>query len=306
MADHDHSRVLRRAAGISLASTVVVVVAKLVAAALSGSISVLAEGLHSLLDVFMSLLVVLALRISAAPPDKEHPYGHGKAEFLTSAFQMVLVLLTAGLIVWQASARLMEPREIQPFWGLMAMGYATVANLCVILYLRSVCAKFTSPALQGEIEHLRADTLASVGIFGGLLLYQATEWLPLDPLVAIVFTAIGAFFALRQLKRVLHPLMDGALPQDDIRKIESVLDGHPQVRGYHNVRTREGGTQRFVTIHVLLDDELSFVRAHELAEQIEDDLSGTLGGAQVTLHYEPFEAELQHRELEHDEPRPNL
>ena len=306
MADRDQSLVLRRAAAVSLASTAVVVVAKLVAAALSGSISVLAEGLQSLLDVFMSLLVVVALRISAAPPDREHPYGHGKAEFLTSAFQMVLVLLTAGLIVWQASIRLLVPRDIMPFWGLMAMGYATVANLSVILYLRSVCSKFASPALQGEIEHLRTDTLSSIGILGGLLLYQATGWRPLDPLVAIVFTAVGAFFALRQLRRVLHPLMDGALPPDDIKKIESVLEAQGDVRGYHNVRTREGGRQRFVTIHVLLDDELPVVRAHELAEQIEDDLSRALGGALVTLHYEPYEAELEHRELEHDEPRPNL
>ena len=298
------ARLIRRAATVSLASTVVVVVVKLVAAALSGSISVLAEGLQSLLDVFMSLLVVWTVRIAAAPPDREHPYGHGKAELLTSAFQMILVLVTAGVIVWQATLRLLEPRDIVAEYGLYAMGYAVVANMCVILYLRGVVKKVASPALEGETVHLRADMFASGGIFLGLVAYTLTDWQPLDPLVAIVFTALGAYFAFRQLKKVIHPLMDGSLPQEDLKRLEAVLEEHGDVKGYHNVQTREAGNDRFVELHVLLDDDLSFVRAHELAERIEEHLSEALGGARVTLHYEPYEAELEHRRLEHDDHRP--
>lgn len=298
------SRLIQRAATVSLASTVVVVAIKLVAAALSSSISVLAEGLQSLLDVFMSLLVVWTVRIAASPPDEDHPYGHGKAELLTSAFQMILVLVTAGVIVWQATLRLLEPREIVAEYGIYAMGYALVANLCVILYLRRVVKKTASPALEGETEHLRADTFASAGILVGLVVYAVTGWQPLDPLVAIVFTALGAYFALRQLRKVIHPLMDGSLPQEDVQRIEAVLEGHGDVQSYHNLRTRGAGAQRFVEIHVLLDDDLTFIQAHGLAEQIEDDLSRALSGARVTLHYEPFEAETEHQRLEHDEPRP--
>jgi cation diffusion facilitator family transporter len=304
MAGTKTSRLVRRAALVSLASTVLVVTFKLVAAALTNSIAVLAEGLQSLLDVFMSLLVVWSLKVADEPPDEDHPYGHGKAELLTSAFQMVLVLFSAAIIAWLASVRLFEPAEIHPFWGIVAISYSIFANVAVFLFLRHVLARNKSHALQGETAHLLSDTLASAGVLVGLIVYQATGWGPLDPLVAIVFTLIGAFFAVRQLKKVVHPLMDGALPEWEVAKIERILNDHPEVRGYHRVQTRESGRERFVDIHVLLDDGLTFVKAHDLAEHIEDHLSQALQGAKVTLHYEPAEAEWDHREREHDEPRP--
>jgi ferrous-iron efflux pump FieF len=142
--------------------------------------------------------------------------------------------------------------------------------------------------------------LATLGVLAGLITYHFSGWQPLDPLVAIAFTAVGAFFALRQLRKVIHPLMDGALPTEQITIIEKTLDQHEQVRDYHNVRTRDSGPNRFVTLHVLLDDDLSFVAAHDLAEQIEDELGEALGGASVIVHYEPYEAEIKHRALEHD------
>ena len=180
-----------------------------------------------------------------------------------------------------------------------ALGYAAFANTAVMLYLRRVLAKVNSPVLAGEIEHLRADTLASAGIFAGLIAYSIFDWQPLDALIAIGFTFIGAVFAVRQLRRVIHPLMDGSLPPDELRKIEEVLAGHKQVLGFHEVQTREVGNNRVVSLHALLDDDLSFVAAHQIAEQIEEELSVKLGGAFVTLHYEPYRAEIRHRELEH-------
>jgi cation diffusion facilitator family transporter len=304
MTQRKASHLVRRAALVALASTVVVVAFKLVAAALSHSVAVLAEGLQSLLDVFMSLMVVWSLKVADEPPDEDHPYGHGKAELLASAFQMVLVLFSAAVIVWQASVGLFEPTEVEPFWGIVAISYSVVANLAVFLYIRHVLARDKSHVLQGETAHLLSDTLASAGVLVGLFVYMATGWGPLDPIVAILFTLTGAVFAVRQLRKVVHPLMDGALPERDVARIGKILNDHPEVRGYHRVQTRETGRERFVDIHVLLDDDLSFVRAHELAEHIEDHLSAALGGAKVTLHYEPAEAEWEHREREHDEPRP--
>lgn len=291
----------QRAATLSLGSTVVVVIVKLWAAYVSGSISVLAEGLQSLLDVLMSGLALVTLRIAAAPPDRDHPWGHGKAELLASALQMVVVIGTALFISWQAALRISQPREIEVSWGIAAMAYAALANLGMILYLRKVAASTGSAALQGEAEHLRGDTLATAGVLAGLVAYAITGWQRIDPIIAIVFTALGAFFAFRQLLRVLHPLMDGSLPPEEIAKIETALQSHPEVRGFHNVRTRRSGLLRIVSLHVMLDDHLSFVQAHDMAEQVETELSQALGGALVTVHYEPHEAELEHRAREHPE-----
>ena len=192
MAERKTPTIVRRAALIALGSTTIVVAFKLVAAALTHSISVLAEGLQSLLDVFMSLMVVWSLKIAEEPPDEDHPYGHGKAELLTSAFQMVLVLFTAAVIVWQASHRFFEPEPIEPLWGIIAISYSVIANLAVFAYIRHVLAKNKSHVLQGETAHLLSDTLASLGVLVGLIVYSVTLWQPLDPLLAIVFTLVGA------------------------------------------------------------------------------------------------------------------
>jgi cation diffusion facilitator family transporter len=293
------SKLALKAAVVSLIATLLVVAVKLVAAALSGSVSVLAEGLQSLLDVFMSILSVWAIRIAAAPPDEDHPYGHGKAEYLSSAFQMLIVLAASALIIFMAVQRLANPREIEVGWGIYAMGFAAVVNIAVITYLRRVNRTAKSAALEGETEHLRGDTLASGGILVGLIAYSLIGWQPLDPIIAIIFTGFSGYYAVRQLRKVIHPLMDGALPASQMEALNKELDSHPEVRGHHRLRTRFTGNHLFVSLHVLLDDDLSFVKAHDIAEEIEAALGASLGGAQVTVHYEPYEAEMVHQAAEH-------
>lgn len=299
MANGSRTRIAQRAATVSVVSTAIVVAFKLVGAGLSGSIAVLAEALQSTLDVGLSLAALWTIKLADKPADEDHPYGHGKAELLLSAFQMVMVVLTAAVIAWQAALRLHEPRKIEVSWGLAAMIYSVVANSALIWYLKRQARATQSAALEGEAVHQRGDVFASLGVLGGLLAYWATGIPQIDPLVAILFTLAGAVFALVQLRKVVHQLMDGALPPAEIAMIERVLKDHPASKSYHNVRTRQSGSLRIVSLHVLLDDDLSFVEAHEQAEQIEAELSHSLGGALVTVHYEPYEAEMAHRRLEH-------
>lgn len=286
----DNQSTASRIAAISLAATTLVVVVKLVGAGLSHSISVLAEGMQSLLDVLMAAITVWAIRYAAKEPDEGHPYGHGRAELLASAFQMVLALLTGGVIVWQAALRLHEPRPIEPDWGLASMIFALVSNSIMMGLLRRGVKKTGSEMLKSEGAHLASDSLA--GVIAGLLLYRFTGLLWIDPAAAIVFTLIGAFLAFRQLRGVLHPLMDGAIDEELQEKIKHVLEAHPEVRGSHELRTRTSGLIIYVDMHLLLDDDLSFVRAHDVADEIEDELKAVLGDSVVTVHYEPFQAEM--------------
>lgn len=299
MDNGSRTSIAQRAAKVSVVSTTVVVLFKLIGAGLSGSIAVLAEALQSTLDVAMSLAALWTIRLADKPADDDHPYGHGKAELILSAFQMVTVVLTAAVIAWQAALRLHDPRPITVSWGLAAMLYSLVANMVLIVYLKRQAQKCDSAALDSEAEHQRGDVFASLGVLCGLLAYNATGIPQIDPLVAMLFTIIGAVFALLQLRKVVHQLMDGALPPEDLATIERILVEHPDSKGYHNVRTRRSGSLRIVSMHVLLDDDLSFVAAHNLAENIESEVSEALGGALVTVHYEPYEAELAHQRLEH-------
>lgn len=302
--DPSDPRRLRRvgqAAALSVVATTLVVVVKLIAAYLSGSVSVLAEGLQSTVDILMSLLALITIRYAALPPDADHPYGHGKAELLSSAFQMLVMLGSGALILWMAIGRLRHPEPIEADWGLAAMGFALASNTVVAWHLRRVARDESSTALESEALHLRGDTLSSIGVLVGLLAYTATGWKVLDPIVAMAFTFVSMGVAVTQLRRVLHPLMDGSLPPADVQRLEEVLGTHPEVRGYHNLRTRSSGTLRTVDLHVMLDDRLTFVSAHEIAEQIEDEIRDALGQALVSIHYEPYEAEVEHRRREHGE-----
>ncbi len=303
MAEPKGQNLAQHAAWVSLAATIVVVAVKLSGAALSGSVSVLAEALQSILDVVMSAIVVWAVKIAAKPSDKDHPFGHSKAELLATAFQMLMALMVAGVIIWQAVPKLWAPNEIKPDWGMAAMAYAVISNILVAGWLKGVAKKTGATSLSGEAAHLASDTYASVGILAGLALYTFTGWQWIDASAAILFTAIGAISVVKHIYLVVHPLMDGALPQDEIEKIEAVLNEHPDVKGYHNLMTRTTGREKRVSLHVTMDDSLTFVKAHDLAEQIENEIVKALEGAWVTIHYEPHDAEMEHRRAHHPEPQ---
>lgn len=289
----------QRAAAVSLVSTTIVVAVKLVAAWKSHSISVLSEGLQSTVDILMSALAVMTVRYAARPADAGHPYGHGKAEVLSSAFQMVVILGSGAFILWAAYLRLLHPQPILWDWGAAAMGYTVVVNLAISAYLLRVAKGSPSAALESEALHLKSDTLTSLGVLVGMVLVGATGEMILDPVVAAVFTLAAMGAAAKRLPGLLHPLLDGALPKEEVARLETILNEHKEVCGYHNLRTRMVGNLRFVDLHVMLHDQLSFVRAHELAEEIEAELKRALKNATVSIHYEPFEAEVEHRKREH-------
>lgn len=291
----------KRAAQLSLAVTSANVAVKLVAGVMSGSVSVLAEALQSGVDILTSFGVLKAIQVAEAPPDDDHPYGHGKAEHLVAIGQMLIVLVTSAIIGFQAYKRLNTPTEIHLDLGIAAMVFALVANTLLIRKLTGVANRTGSTAIASEVIHLRSDSQAAIGIIVGLLLVWLTGKLWIDPLVAIACMVLPIVLAVRQMRRLLHPLMDGALPAEEMAAIEETLQRNPDVRGFHNVRARSLGSRRHVELHVLLDDDLPFVAAHDMAEVIESELSAALDGALVSVHYEPYQAEMEHRRAEHGE-----
>lgn len=297
--DADRLRAAQRAALLSLCATVVVVAVKLTAAGISHSISVLSEALQSILDVLMSGFAVVTLRYAAQPPDHDHPYGHGKAELLIGAFQMLTVLATAIFILFAAYRRFLDPLPIAWDWGAGAMAFAAVVNTALSIHLGREARRISSPTLASEALHLRSDTLSSIGILIGLIAVGITGWYRLDAAFAAAFTLLAMIAASRHLMTVIQGLMDCSLPPRELMGIETTLDLHPEVRGYHNLRTRRIGPIRFIELHVMLDDTLSFPTAHEIAEQVENEIRDAVGGAVVTVHYEPHMAELAHQATEH-------
>lgn len=287
------------AAAVSLVATALVVAAKLVAGFVTGSVSVLGEALQSTVDVLVSATAVFVVRAAAMPPDSDHPYGHGKVEILSSFLQMLAIIGSSLYILWEAYGRLRHPIPVQVDWGIAAMGYAAISNTVVSTFLVRAARRHPSTALEAEALHLRADTLSSAGILVGLLLVRITGNPILDPVVAAVFVVVTIGAAAVKLRELAHPLLDRALPAEDVRRIEQVLRAHAETRGYHRLRSRYVGSTRFVDLHVQLDDHLTFVAAHTIAEELESAISEALGGAGVTIHYEPSIAETAHRLTNH-------
>jgi|CXWL01.1.fsa_nt_gi cation diffusion facilitator family transporter len=301
MGESKTSNLAQRAAILSLAATTVVVAIKLTAALKSGSVSVLSEALQSIMDIAMSGLAVFSVRYAARPPDRDHPYGHGKAELLSAAIQMVVIVLTSTYIAYRAWERYLIPEAISWDIGAMAMAASVAINITVAAHLGRVSKQTGSASLASEALHLRGDTVMSGGVLVGMLLVGFTGILRLDPIAAALSAAVGIYSAVRQLGKLIHPLMDGSLPEVELTKLEVVLTHHPEVRGYHNLRTRAVGANRFIDLHVMLDDTLTFIAAHDSAERIEDELRLVLGGAIVNIHYEPFEVESEHRRTHHSD-----
>lgn len=298
----EHAHAQCSAARLSLASNAFLVIIKVTAGFASGSISVLAEGVQSIVDVAASALILITIRAASQPPDPSHPYGHGKLENVASLAQMVLILSTAGYLLSAAWDRWQRPAMPRLDWGVAALAVAVLVNAVVSAHLLRVARRTQSQALEAEALHLRSDLLSCVGVIVGLGVVWLTREPRLDPLMAAVMTGFVVLSALRLLRESLRPLLDESLPEAEEARVRAVLDGDPRVLDYHRLRTRRAGSYRLMDVHILLDDSLTFLEAHAVAEEVEGAVREALPNVDVTVHAEPFEAEILHQEEAHGAP----
>ncbi len=290
------------AARLSLGSNCLLVVLKIGAGVFAASVSVLAEGLQSLMDVAASAMILLSIRAAAAPPDRGHPYGHGKLENLASLAQAALILGSAGYLLWAAWQRWQNPVMPRVDWGIAALGTAAAVNAAVSHRLSGVAKDTGSQALAAEALHLRSDLLSCLGVILGLVAVWALREPRLDPLIAAAMAVVVVAAALRLMSNSLRPLLDERLSDEEEGLVRRVLESDPRVRGYHRLRTRRAGSHRLMDLHVLLDDDLTFPQAHAITEEIEAALRSALGAPDVIVHSEPYEAEVRHQRDAHGAP----
>jgi cation diffusion facilitator family transporter len=284
-----------------LGANVFLVAIKVAAGFASGSVSVLAEGIQSSMDVVASALILLTVRAAAAPPDPAHPYGHGKVEHLASVAQMLLILGTVGYLLSTAWERWQHPVMPRLDWGAAALAISILMNVLVGRHLMRVSRETDSPALAAEATHLRSDMLSCVGVLAGLALVGVTGEPRLDPAVAGLMTVVIAATAIRLLRDSVRPLLDERLPADEEARVRAVLDADPQVLDYHRLRTRRAGAHRLMDLHILLDDDLTFRESHAISEEVEDAIRRVLPNVDVIVHTEPYHEERQHQLEAHSE-----
>ena len=278
------------AAGLSVASNSLLIAIKIAAAAITGSIAILTEAVHSMIDLLASVIALGSIRKADEPADVEHPYGHQKLENLAAAIEGILILVGAGLIIYAATRRLVIGAEVETLGvGIAVMAFSAVANLGVSNYLSRQAKVHESPALEGDAAHLRADVLTSVGVLGGLLLVELTGEAAFDSIAALIVAAAIVVSGLRIITRSSRVLVDEALPEPEMDRIEAAIAAArpPEVAGYHKLRARRAGNRRYVDLHVQFRSGTSLEQAHSLAHAMRDAIEAELPAADVLIHVEP-------------------
>ena len=284
-------RGLLRFALLSVVAAVVTIGLKTAAYVITGSIGLLSDALESLANLVAALVALYALWVAARPPDEEHTYGHTKAEYFSSGFEGLLIVVAAVGIVVAAVRRLIEPQPIQdPALGLLINALASVVNLTVARVLLRVGKRHESITLEADAQHLMADVWTSLGVIAGVTAAVATGWHRLDPIVAIAVALNVLRSGSRLLRRSVYGLLDTSLPEETLDKIKAILDAHSGagVR-YHALRTRQAGARRFISFHILVPGNWTVQRGHDLLERIEEQIREVVPNSVVDTHLEPIE-----------------
>jgi cation diffusion facilitator family transporter len=290
------------AAGLSVLSNTLLVGLKFGVGFWTGSVGVLAEAVHSLADLMAAGIAFISVRVSDAPPDADHPYGHGKVEGISGLAEAALIAVGAIFIVVESLQKLISSHrgatiDVGP--GLIVMALSAVVNTVLSAHLIRTARATDSLALEADARHLRSDVFSSLGVFVGLLLVRLTGRGLFDPLTGLVVSLLIVRTAWKLMQEALHPLMDARLPNEEEAAIRGVLDEDPRVLGYHKLRTRKSGSQRHADVHVQVNDHCTLVEAHDLTEELEDRIREALPAIYINIHTEPYEAEMRHQREAH-------
>jgi cation diffusion facilitator family transporter len=283
------------AAGLSVASNSLLIAVKVAAGAITGSIAIITEAVHSLIDLLASVIALASVRKADEPADVEHPYGHEKLENLAAAIEGMLILVGAAVIVYEATHRLVVGAHIDTLGlGIAVMAVSALTNFAISAFLGRQAKRFESPALEGDAAHLRTDALTSIGVLGGLVLVEVTGDSAFDSIAALAVAVAIVGSGLRIITRSSRVLVDEALPPDEMDRIEAAIAAArpPEVAGYHKLRARRAGSRRYVDLHVQFRSGTSLEQAHELAHGMRGAIEAELPAADVLIHVEPEESVL--------------
>lgn len=287
------SPVARRVARHALLAGIAIMATKFCIFALTASIAILSDAMESIINIVAAAFLMYSLYLSGRPADREHPYGHGKIEFLTVGFEGSMILVAGAIIAYEAITRLIwqSPYLTRLTLGVWLQGAMSVVTLALAIYVYRAGRRYQSAPLVADGKHLATDFLSTLGVFGGLLLVNWTGKQWLDPVVALVMAASILTMSWKLLWQSIQGLMDRIDPADDtlIRRVldEEVAAG--SIRSYHKVRHRHSGPFHWVEMHLQVEPTWTIRQGHEVASRIEGRIEQAIGNGNATAHIEPYD-----------------
>jgi cation diffusion facilitator family transporter len=290
------------AAKLSIFAVSFLIAMKVVASIVTGSISIRADAIHSAIDLVGAIVGFIGIKIAGKPPDRKHPFGHGKAENVAGVVIAALIFIAGGIIAYQAISRLISGATLELVTvGIYVTAAAIVINLAVSWYTMRVARRTDSVALEATARDLLADVLSSAAVLVGLILVRITGVALLDPIVALLVAILIFRTAFLAMKRSFSGLLDTRLPRTEERKLIAVLGKHGgQMVSFHKIRTRKAGSQRYIDFHLVLPKDVSVERAHKLCDELEQEIEAELANASVTIHIEPCDGNCEQCSLTPD------
>jgi cation diffusion facilitator family transporter len=288
---HDGQPDLSRYAWLSIATGIVVFGLKMLAYFLTGSIGLLSDAMESTVNIVAAFVALVALKAASKPGDERHHFGLSKAEYFSALFEGLMILIAAGLIMFTAIPRLLDPQPLEDLGiGLTISAIASGLNFVVATILMRAGLRHRSIVLQADSKHLMTDVWTSGGVILAVLLVGWTGWLRLDPLIAMAVALNIVFAGLKLIGSSAMGLLDASLPEEENALIVEVLQRHQteKVR-FHALQTRESGRQRFVSMHVLVPGAWTVEKGHDLLETVEEEIRHALPDTIISTHLEPIE-----------------
>jgi len=284
-----HASRLKYFAAISIAVAITVMAIKYVAYLRTGSVALYSDALESIVNVLTAVAALIAIRVGARPADRNHQFGHQKAEYLAAVLEGALIIVAALLILSEASDALLRPRQLnQPLEGIAINGVATALNGAWSWFLISRGRAWRSPALVADGSHLLSDVATSLGVLAGLLLATGTGLAVLDPLLAGAVALYILWMGWRLVRGSASGLMDEAVNQEVAAEIRRVIaDNAAGALQMHDLRTRIAGRVTFIEFHLVVPGGMSVAESHGICDRLEAALEAAIEGAQVVIHVEP-------------------
>ena len=287
------ARLLRLATSASVATASLLIVVKLFAFAMTDSVSILSTLIDSLLDAAASLVNLVAVRHALVPADREHRFGHGKAEPLAALGQAAFITGSAAFLMIEAVQRLFSPQALENSEvGIAVMLFSIVATLGLVTLQKHVVRRTGSLAISADQLHYAGDILVNGAVIVALVLSVQLGWRYADPIFGVCIALYILYNAWQIAAGAMDMLMDRELPEEERQRIRATILAHEGVLGLHDLRTRASGPKIFIQCHIELDSGLSLLQAHAIADDVEEELRRDFQGAEVIVHQDPYEGNL--------------
>jgi len=276
-------------AALSIASNTFVTVLKLAAGILTGSVAIISEAIHSSLDLLASAIAYFSVKIARKPPDRDHPYGHGKVENVSGTIETLLIFVAALWIIYESAHKWIETEPVElPYLGVGVMLLGAAVNFAVGMAVKRTGEKYDSVAMRSNALHLLTDVYTSLGVAAGLLLVTITQWWFLDPLIGILLALYIMKEAFHLGKQSFTPLLDASLSEAEQQIIRSVIESYrDEFIEYHALRTRRSGAEKHIDFHLVVPSHLPVEQAHDLCDRIEAALKEKIKPVRILIHLEP-------------------